>query len=339
MSERRQLLTAKNLAVNFKTEAGWIEVVRGVDLEIGFDETVGLVGESGSGKSVTAQALMGILDKRRAIVSAEHLDLAGGTLLDRKGGQEGRRPGMEGIAMVFQGAFTSLNPLFRIGQVFGEVLRRHLGMRGGEARRRAASLLDAVRIPRPVECLKMYPHELSGGMQQRVCLALALATEPKLLIADEPTTALDVTTQAEIVRLLEELRREQAIGILFIGHDLDLVAEVASRVYVMYAGRVVETGDTDVLRSGRSAHPYTAALLRSTPPVSKKLHRLPAIAGTPVSPTNRPEGCPFRPRCSESTDVCSGAEPSLDEVALGQRAACYHPLSAAVVGGRSADGP
>lgn len=316
-------LTVKDLRVAFRRGKGLIDVVRGVTITVGQGELVGLVGESGSGKSVTGRAILGILDERRTRVRASRIAVSDSILMSEEGVRRGR-PGHDGVAMVFQNPFTSLNPVFQIGTLLTEVLRRHGVKSPREAQKRAVQLLDSVRVPDPPRRLRAYPHELSGGMQQRVGIALALAASPRVIIADEPTTALDVTIQAQIIELLMDLRSRLGVSVLFISHDLTLVAEVARRVYVMYAGRIAETGFADVLRSG-AAHPYTRGLISAVPSLGETAGRLPTIPGSPPVAGSLVRGCPFAPRCGRRSSVCEAQEPNLSEVAGDQLAACHHP--------------
>ena len=319
MRERAALLQVDRLAVHFETRAGTVEAVRDVSLTIKAGETLGIVGESGSGKSVTAQAVMGLVDPPGYVAEGD-VRWRGRSLLDA--GESRRAAGLRGreIAMVFQDPMTSLNPLMTVGAQLTEVLRHHLGLSQAGARARAAELLAAVGISNPRARLDRHPHEFSGGMRQRVMIAMAIACEPALLIADEPTTALDVTVQAQILDLLAELQARLGLAIVLITHDLGIVAGLCHRVAVMYAGHVVETGAVDAIFAA-PAHPYTQGLLRSTPQLDGREDRLVSIPGAPPDLLDRPAGCPFLPRCPLGDDRCRKAPP-MAETATGH-AACW----------------
>jgi oligopeptide/dipeptide ABC transporter ATP-binding protein len=294
--------------------------VRGVDLDVSRGQTLALVGESGSGKSVTALAVMGLVDPPGRIVRGSvRFD---GQELTKLPQRELRRLRGRRISMIFQEPMTSLNPVFSVGDQIGEVLRIHLGASAREAREQAISMLHRVGIPAPEQRVDAYPHELSGGMKQRVMIAMALACEPDLLIADEPTTALDVTIQAQILDLLAKLQAELGMAILLITHNLGVVAHFARDVAVMYAGRIVERASVGALFES-PAHPYTRALLRALPVPGREHHRLEAIAGTVPSPLAYPAGCAFSDRCAEVMPHCPLREPPLESVAPGHEAACW----------------
>ncbi len=299
------LLEIQNLSVRF----GGFQAVDGVDLQLDAGELLGIVGESGSGKSVSMMALMGLI-AAPGVVSADRLQFDGFDLL-QAGGRERRRLIGKDMAMVFQDALSALNPSYPIGYQIEEVLRAHLGLRGAAAKARVIELLEQVEIPDAKNRLKAYPHELSGGMNQRVMIAMAIACGPKLLIADEPTTALDVTIQAQIIDLLQRLQREQGMALLLITHDLGVVAEIARRVAVMYAGQVVETGDVDQVFE-RPRHPYTAALLAALPEHNRGARRLQALAGIVPGAHDRPTGCLLAPRCGRVQPDCHQARPLLE---------------------------
>ena len=309
------MLEIRDLRVRF----GAFPAVGGVDLDVAPGEVLGIVGESGSGKSVSMMALMGLIDAP-GVTSAASLRFEDQDLLAMPAAARRRLVGKD-IAMVFQDALASLNPSYTIGHQIEEVLRAHLGLRGAAARQRALELLQQVEIPDAASRLGAYPHELSGGMNQRVMIALAIACSPKLLIADEPTTALDVTIQAQIMDLLLRLQRERGMALVMITHDLAVVAEMAQRVAVMYAGQVVETGRLpDVFESPR--HPYTAALLAAIPEHNRGGRRLQALPGIVPGALDRPSGCLFSPRCPRVQDRCRAQRPALD---AGVR--CFYPLS------------
>lgn len=258
-----ELIRIENLRVSF----GGREVVHGVSLSVDAGRTVGLVGESGSGKTVTGKVLMGMLGQQNVRATADRFDFAGRSLLDAKG-RVVQQP-RTGIAMIYQNPFTSLNPTMTVGAILTEALRRNRRLRRGDARVQALDLLRAVRIPEPEIKMRSYPHQLSGGQQQRVVIALALGLDADLIVADEPTTALDVTVQAEVVGLLEDLQRESGVAYLFISHDLSLVSDVASFIAVMRAGEIVETGGPELMQ-GAATHPYTRRLIAASPDVSVK---------------------------------------------------------------------
>jgi oligopeptide/dipeptide ABC transporter ATP-binding protein len=296
------LLTVENLRVVLPVDGVLTEVVRGVDFHISPGETLGLVGESGSGKSMTAMALMRLIVPP-ACITAGRAVFEGVDLLSIDEGAMRQRRGRD-ISMVFQDPSTSLNPAFTIGQQLVDTIRTHrpdLGRRA--AKERAAEVLALVGIPSSVQRLNQYPHEFSGGMRQRVLIAMAVACEPKLLIADEPTTALDVTVQARIVDLLNDLRERLGLAILFVSHNLDLVAEVCDRVCVMYAGRIVETGPVRALFT-RPLHPYTRLLQRCVPRLDDGEGALESIEGAPPRVGEMPLGCAFAARCSQVHDRC-----------------------------------
>jgi len=318
VSPRTELLAISDLHVEFATDAGPVAVVRGVDLNIAAGETVALVGESGSGKSVTAMSVMRLTEGR---VSAGRIEFRGRDL-SRLPDAEMRRIRGGQIGMIFQEPMTSLNPVFTIGRQIEEVLVLHQQLSARAARAQALELLARVGIPSPERRIAQYPHELSGGMKQRVMLAMAVACRPQLLIADEPTTALDVTIQAQILELLRSLRREFGMAVLLITHDLGVVAHFAERVLVMYAGKIVEQGSVrDVFK--RASHPYTQALLTALPDPLKPAKRLEAIPGRVPSPSMLPAGCAFCARCARAFEPCPSQQPPLFEVAPGHDTACF----------------
>jgi oligopeptide transport system ATP-binding protein len=314
------LLKVRDLRVDFDVHRSRLAAVRGVDFDLAAGETLAVLGESGSGKSVTAQAVMGLLDPRRAHVRGsirfEGSELVGSRRAERRRLQ-GRR-----IAMIFQDALAALNPVAPVGGQIAEVLRVHERIGKADARRRAIELMDRVRIPAAATRYSSYPHQLSGGMRQRIMIAMALALGPDVLIADEPTTALDVTVQAQIMQLLIQLRADTGMAMLFITHDLSVSAEVADRIAVMYAGRIVETGAAgEVYRDPR--HPYTAGLLASVPRAATRGGRLTPIPGGPPSLAALPRGCPFHPRCPLAEDVCRTEDPPLHIPGPGRVSACH----------------
>ncbi len=313
------LLEVDDLSVAFAGDEGKIRAVEGVSFALAREETLCVVGESGCGKSVTALAIMGLLAKSASRVGTVRFDGRELTALDEAALNELR--GAK-LAMIFQEPMTSLNPAFTVGDQIVEAILRHRRVGPGEARQRAIEMLRRVRIPAPERRFSDYPHKLSGGMRQRVMIAMALACGPELLIADEPTTALDVTIQAQVLELMRKLRAETGAAIMLITHDLGVVAEMADRVIVMYAGQIVEEAPVGVLFS-RPEHPYTVGLLGSIPRLDKKRGRLPAIEGTVPSPLAMPQGCRFAPRCPFADDRCRKEPPALRAVAPDHVARCW----------------
>ncbi|HEX6515699.1 MAG TPA: ABC transporter ATP-binding protein [Nocardioidaceae bacterium] len=318
-------LQVRDLRVTFDTDEGPVLAVNGVSFDVAAGEVLALVGESGCGKSMTAMSLMGLLPPtatRTGSLQLEGRELA--TLRPR----DMREIRGRDISMIFQEPMTSLNPVFTVGYQIGEVLRRHEGMNRKQARARAVELLDLVRIPAPERRVDEYPHQMSGGMRQRVMIAMAVACNPKVLLADEPTTALDVTIQAQILDIMRDLRQALDTSIVIITHDLGVVADIAERVVVMYAGHVVETGSVEDVFA-RPQHPYTLGLLGSVPRPDQVLldgqDRLAEIPGIVPTLRSEPEECVFAPRCPRATQGCREAMPALATTAPGQEAACIHP--------------
>src|SRR3984957_16677365 len=304
-AERMPLLEIRNLSVTFPTRRGDFKVVDGVDISVEPNEVVAIVGESGSGKSVAMLAVMGLLP-HTATVTADRLTFEGRDLRALSDIERRAIVGKE-IAMIFQEPMSSLNPCFTAGFQIGETLRAHLGMGRAARKRRVVELLEEVGIPDPERRANSFPHQLSGGMSQRVMIAMALACRPKLLIADEPTTALDVTIQAQILDLLVNLRRQNGMGLVLITHDMGVVAETADRVAVQYAGQQVETNTTRALFADPH-HPYTAALLAALPERAHE-RRLPSIPGVVPGQFDKPSGCLFSPRCAFVFDRCHREAP------------------------------
>jgi oligopeptide/dipeptide ABC transporter ATP-binding protein len=315
------LLEVKNLSTYFHTADGLARAVDGISFEVAEGETLGLVGESGCGKSVTALSILRLVDLPGRIESGEIL-LRGKDLLRLSKRQMRQVRGAQ-ISMIFQEPMTSLNPVFTIGDQIIEAVRLHQKKGPEEARGLAVDMLRRVGIPGPEQRVDEYPHQLSGGMKQRVMIAMALVCRPALLIADEPTTALDVTIQAEILDLLAELQRELGMAVLLITHNLGIVAGMARRVLVMYAGRLAELSPTeDLFENPR--HPYTLALFKSIPRLdAQRKERLEAIQGQVPSPTNWPTGCRFHPRCPLAIDICPREQPPLEEKRPGHWSACW----------------
>jgi oligopeptide transport system ATP-binding protein len=320
-SSGHHLLEVDGLSVEFRTDYGTVRAVRDVSWHLDRGETLAILGESGSGKSVSAQAIMGILESPPARITSGAVRFNGTDLLTLPAAEQRAVRGAQ-ISMVFQDALSALNPVFTVGSQIAEMFRVHRGTPKREAMDKAAELMDRVRIPGAKSRVKDYPHQFSGGMRQRVMIAMALALDPAVIIADEPTTALDVTVQAQVVDLLLDLQRENGMGIVLITHDLGVVAETADRVAVMYAGRIVETGAIDEVFT-RPAHPYTAGLMNSIPRVDQVGERLSPIVGSPPSLAAIPPGCAFHPRCPRAQDVCRRDDPALLEVVPGRRSACH----------------
>lgn len=315
------LLEVKGLRTHFASERGEVRAVDGVDLRLERGRTLGIVGESGSGKSVTAQAVMGILDMPPAVIRSGQILHNGRDLLTMDDGDRRTVRGAE-IAMVFQDALSALNPVFSVGWQIAEAIRVREGASKSEAMTRAVWLMERVRIPAARERIRDYPHQFSGGMRQRVMIAMALALNPKVLIADEPTTALDVTVQAQVMDLLADLQRDTGMALILITHDLGVVASVAARIAVMYAGRIVEHADAYALYE-RPAHPYTRALIESIPSGKGRTDVLKTITGLPPNLTAIPPGCPFHPRCPIRQDICTTTLPPSIDLGHGRTSACH----------------
>ncbi len=315
-------LQVTDLHVEFHTRAGVAHAVNGVNFEVNAGETLAILGESGSGKSVTAQAVMGILDEPPARVAGGQIRYRGVDLLTLPEDQR-RKVRANGIAMVFQDALSALNPVFTVGFQLGELFRVHRGMSRKDAKKRAVELLDMVRIPAARDRVNNFPHEFSGGMRQRVMIAMALALDPEVLIADEPTTALDVTVQAQVMKLLAELQQERQMALILITHDMGVVADVADRISVMYAGRVVEHAGVHEIYA-KPSHPYTKALLDSIPRLDHKGQELSVIKGLPPMLTDIPPGCPFNPRCRYAKPNCTVDVPPLYDVVPDHVSACHY---------------
>ena len=319
-SSAPNLLEVRGLSVRFRTIAGVVNAVNGLDLTMRAGEIVGLVGESGSGKSVSSRAIMGLLPPRTSTIEGS-IRLEGEELVGLPESRYRRIRG-ERVAMIFQDPLTALDPLYRAGEQVAEALRFHFGLSRPEARARVIGLFTAVGLTDPPSIAERYPHELSGGMRQRVMIAMALAGEPELLIADEPTTALDVTVQAQILELMRSLVRDRNMALLLITHDLGVVRELCERAIVLYAGRVVEEGPVAQLLS-TPRHPYTSGLGASIPSILERRRRLPQIQGTPPDPATMPPGCAFAPRCPVALERCGAEVPELAQAGPGRRSACH----------------
>ncbi len=314
------LLEVKGLEVSFPSPAGDFKPVAGVDFVLEPGRTLGLVGESGCGKTLTALSILRLLPPPGKITAGK-INLQGVDLVTLPEKEMVKIRGAK-VAMIFQEPMTSLNPVFTIGNQVTEAIRAHQRISRAAARRRAVELLRAVNIPRAEERLGDYPHQFSGGMRQRVMLAMAISCRPLVLIADEPTTALDVTVQAQIMGLLKRLREELAMSLLLVTHDLGIVAQATDRVAVMYLGRIVETCPTPLIFQS-PAHPYTRGLLRSVPRLGQRIRRLQAIEGVVPESSLRPRGCSFHPRCELADERCREAEPVLETVGDSHLAACH----------------
>ncbi|MBO4208380.1 ABC transporter ATP-binding protein [Micromonospora echinofusca] len=316
-----RLLEVDDLRVEFRTRDGVAKVINGVTYHVDAGETLAVLGESGSGKSVTAQTIMGILDTPPGFVTGGQVRFHGKDMLTMSA-EERRRIRGEGIAMIFQDALSALNPVFTVGFQIAEQFRIRRGMSRSDAKKRSIEMLDLVKIPNAKGRFNAYPHQFSGGMRQRAMIAMSLALDPEVLIADEPTTALDVTVQAQIMDLLAELQRERQMGLILITHDLGVVADVADRIAVMYAGRIVEEADVHELYE-KPGHPYTLGLLNSIPRIDEKGQQLRTIKGLPPSLLNIPSGCPFHPRCPMVQPVCREKVPPLLQLGGTRASACH----------------
>lgn len=315
------LLSVRDLEVTFKGEEGISKAVRGVSFDVEKGKILGIVGESGSGKSVSSLSIMRLIAKPSGKIERGEILFHGEDLVRLKE-KEIRKIRGNKIAMIFQEPMSSLNPVFKIGYQLGEALALHQGIKGEENKRKCIEILEHVRIPDPERMLKLYPHELSGGMRQRVMIAMAILCNPELMIADEPTTALDVTIQAQILQLLRELRREKDMSIMFITHDLGVIAEMADRVIVMYAGLIVEEADVEVLLN-KPLHPYTEGLIDAIPENFDSEGRFKSILGSQPGGHEEYTGCSFAPRCKFAKERCKESLPDLVEVSPGHRVRCH----------------
>ncbi len=327
MTNHQALLRVQDLVIEFTTPQRVVRAVDGLSFEVNENETLGIVGESGCGKTVTGLSLLGLIPSPPGRIARGSIAFAGQELV---GLDEDSMRGIRGseISMIFQEPMTALNPVFTVASQMGDVLKRHKGLTGAQARREAVDMLGRVGIPAPGKRVDDYPHQLSGGMRQRVMIAMALSCGPKLLVADEPTTALDVTTQAQVLDLINALQDEFRMAVILITHDLGVVAETCQRAMVMYCGKLVETASIDSLFL-QPRHPYTAGLLASIPRIRPdKLRRLPTIEGRVPDLLHLPSGCRFAERCESATDACRQGEPSLSSDEQGAYA-CYHPRAGA----------
>ena len=327
MEDNKNLVEVKNLEVSFFTYAGEVKAVRGISYNLKPGEVMGIVGESGSGKSVSSYGLMGIIPEPGKVIGGQIL--FEGRDVTAMSEKELLKIRGKDISMIFQDPMTSLNPLFTIGNQIEESLRKHTSLDKDQRQKRMVELLTLVGINQPEKRLKQYPHEFSGGMRQRAMIAMALACDPKLLIADEPTTALDVTIQAQILELLKELKDKIHMGIVFITHDLGVVSDICDSISVMYAGTIVESGSSDQIFY-EPRHPYTWGLLASVPKIDTDEHqRLIPIEGNPVDLINPPKGCPFAPRCKHCMKICIDQAPPQCQVGEGHMDACWLPVTEA----------
>jgi oligopeptide/dipeptide ABC transporter ATP-binding protein len=325
MADAVPLLEVRNLTVEFKTEHGITRAVDDISFDVAPDEALGIVGESGCGKSVTALTILGLIPSPPGRIAAGSIKLNGRELVGLPESQLRKIRGAE-ISMIFQEPMTALNPVFSVGNQMSDVLRRHKGLSGKQALEDASELLRLVGIPDPKQRLREYPHELSGGMRQRVMIAMAVSCGPKLLVADEPTTALDVTTQAQVLEEINLLREKLGTAVMFITHDLGVIAELCNRAIVMYCGMVVEEAPIEALFE-KPRHPYTEGLLASIPRIrSRKLKRLPTIAGMVPDLLHLPDGCRFADRCEKSTGRCQLEIPALESTRK-RKVACFHPVN------------
>jgi len=328
MPETAPLLAVQNLSVGFHTDRGDVTAIEEVSFEVRAGEILGIVGESGCGKSVTSRAIMRLLPKHNSFLGPESEINFEGTNLARADEKTMRDLRGNRIAMIFQEPMTALNPVFTIGWQLDEALKYHTKLNKTQRRERAVEILKAVEIPNPAQRYDEYPHQLSGGMRQRVVIAMALCCDPELLIADEPTTALDVTIQAQILRLMDQLRKKTDTAVVLITHDLGVIAQICDRVLVMYAGQIVETADVHSLFKNPQ-HPYTKALLESIPKTGRGQHqqRLPTIEGMVPSLFNLPEGCRFQDRCPRREQKCIDHEPQLSDEVNERKVRCFFPLT------------
>ena len=317
-----RLLEVRDLKTWFYTESGVVRAADGVDFDVRPGEILGIVGESGCGKSVTSLSVMGLVPKPHGRIVGGSV-LFDGRDLTKLSNREMRRIRGNSISMIFQEPMTSLNPVYTAGDQIAEAIMLHTRLNRKEALGQALEMLQKVGIPEPQQRLREYPHQLSGGMRQRVMIAMALSCGPQLLIADEPTTALDVTIQAQILKLMRDLRQRIGMAMMLITHDLGVIAEMAERIVVMYAGKVVEHAGACALFSG-SLHPYTWGLMHSIPRMDLDVPRLPAIAGSVPNPLAFPPGCKYHPRCPLVSERCRSEEPPLKEAASGHFSRCWH---------------
>jgi len=330
----KTILKVENLKVIFPNDAGIVRAVEGISLTVHEGECVAIVGESGSGKSVTSLAVMKLLNTPPAVTRVDTLEFDG---RDLRGLSEKEMLEIRGseMAMIFQDALTALNPVMTVGRQLDEVFIRHRHMNRKQARQASIQALELVGVPSPQRRYRDFPHELSGGMRQRVLIAMAFACDPKLIIADEPTTALDVTIQAQVLDVLKTMQRERGTSLILITHDLSVVAHMADTVYVMYCGRMVEKAPLRELFH-RPLHPYTEGLMASVPKLNEETNRFIRIPDAVPNPMHKPAGCTFHPRCRYCTQQCREAMPPLTQVAEGRQVRCWHPVGSAEATGEGA---
>src|SRR5699024_10824977 len=315
------LVTVRDLSVEFLSEKGNVQAVNEINFSLHTSETLAILGESGSGKSTVALALMGLLPKPNSRINKGSINFKGKDLVRVKESERRKLRGAQ-MSMVFQDPLSALNPVFTVGFQIGEVLRTHKRISRNQVKKEVISLMRKVKIPDAEKRIKDYPHQFSGGMQQRIIIAIALALEPKFLIADEPTTALDVTVQNQIMHLLKDLQNTEEMGLVFISHDIGVVANYADKVAVMYAGHLIETGPVKEVLKNR-AHPYTLGLISSLPTISSEPNRLAPINGSPPNMLNPPTGCPFHPRCPIAKEICKTEMPELTNIRNARKSACH----------------
>lgn len=316
-----KILEVNDLHVTFSTYGGTVQAVRGVTFDLFKGETLAIVGESGCGKSVTSNAIMGLVEQPPGKITSKGVQFKSKDLTKLSKKEMRKIQGVD-ISMIFQDPMTALNPTLTIGEQLTEGVKQHKKLNSAEAKKRAIDMLDLVGIPNPEERLKQYPHQFSGGMRQRIVIAIALICEPELLIADEPTTALDVTIQAQILELFEEIQAKTGVSIILITHDLGVVAKIADRIAVMYAGKIVETGTKREIFYTAN-HPYTRGLLNSVPRLDLKEEELVPIDGTPPDLFSPPAGCPFAPRCPFAMEVCAHVHPETTALSATQKVDCW----------------
>lgn len=315
------LLDVKNLKTYFHTRDGVVKSVDGVDFKVEKGKILGIVGESGCGKSVTSLSILQLIDSPPGKIEEGEIIFNGNNILDYTEEEMRKIRGNE-ISMIFQEPMTSLNPVFTVGFQIEEAIINHQNIGKNQAKEKCLEMLKLVKIPGAEDIIKQYPHKLSGGMRQRIMIAMALSCNPKLLIADEPTTALDVTIQAQVLELIRELKNKLDTGVMLITHDLGVIADMADNIIVMYAGKVVEDGTClDLYKDPK--HPYTNGLMRSKPNILKKLDRLYSIEGNVPNPLNMPKGCAFHPRCEKSMSICKEKAPELFEVSPNHKVRCW----------------
>ena len=319
---KETLLQVKDLNVCFKSDIGVVRAVDGVTLTVEKGKVLGIVGESGSGKSVTSLAVMQLLPKPNAYIESGEIFFEGKDIL-KVNESEIRNIRGNQIGMIFQEPMSSLNPVYKIGFQLGEALKLHQGIKGEENKKKCIEALELVRVSDPQKMINQYPHQLSGGMRQRVMIAMAMLCNPKLLIADEPTTALDVTIQAQILELIRNVKEKYSTAVMFITHDLGVISEIADTVAVMYAGRIVEEAEVNELLTA-PVHPYTEGLIKAIPENYSKENGFYTIPGMIASGVNRPEGCSFAPRCMYRMDICDKEVPPLVEVSPGHKCRCFY---------------